>query len=99
MINMGVVMMDNKKIKKVAAIKYEVTEEAPKLVAKGAGIVADKVLEKAEEHNIPVYQDEALVETLNKIDMGDFIPPELYQVVAEIMVFVTDLDKLYDKVK
>jgi len=91
--------MDQKKIKKVAAIKYDVTDEAPKLVAKGAGIVADKILEKADEHDIPTYKDEALVETLTKLDMGDFIPPELYQVVAEIMVFVTDLDKLYDKVK
>lgn len=91
--------MDQKKIKKVAAIKYEATEEAPKVIAKGAGLVAENILEKAKEHEIPTYQDEALVETLTKLDLGDFIPPELYQVVAEIMVFVTDLDKLYDRVK
>lgn len=91
--------MENKKIKKVVAIKYDASEDAPKLIAKGAGAVADRILEKAEENNIPTYQDEKLAETLNKLEIGDFIPPELYQVVAEIMVFVTDLDKLYDKVK
>lgn len=91
--------MNKKEIKKVAAIKYDVSDAAPKLVAKGAGIVADKILEKAEEHDIPTYQDAELVETLSKLEMGDFIPPELYQVVAEIMVFVTDLDKLYDKMQ
>ncbi|PKM96135.1 MAG: flagellar biosynthesis protein FlhB [Firmicutes bacterium HGW-Firmicutes-1] len=92
-------IVEGKRIKKVAAIKYDAAEDAPKLIAKGAGAVADKILEKAEENNIPTYHDEKLAETLTKLELGDFIPPELYQVVAEIMVFVTDLDKLYDKVK
>lgn len=91
--------MENKKIKKVAAIKYEAGEVAPNLVAKGAGITADNILEQALESNIPIYQDEELVETLTKLELGDYIPEELYKVVAEIMVFVTDLDKLQDKVK
>jgi flagellar biosynthesis protein len=85
--------MDNKKIKKVAAIKYDMGDEAPTVIAKGAGIVADKILEKGEESEIPIYKDEKLVETLTKLDIGDYIPPELYTVVAEIMVFVNDLDK------
>lgn len=92
-------MEDNKKIKKAAAIIYDTTDEAPRIIAKGAGIVADKILDKAHEEEIPVYQDEQLVNTLSKLELGDFIPPELYQVVAEIMVFVTDLDKLYDKMQ
>lgn len=90
--------MEKKVVKKVAAISYEVGEEAPKIIAKGAGIVADKILEKAQENEIPVYKDEKLIETLTKLEIGDYIPPELYKVVAEIMIFVTDLDKLYDKV-
>lgn len=91
-------IIEGKKIKKAAAIKYEAIDEAPKIIAKGSGIIADNILEKADETNIPIYKDEKLVEELTKLDLGDFIPPELYQVVAEIMVFVTDLDKLYDKV-
>jgi flagellar biosynthesis protein len=85
------------KIKKVAAIKYDVNETAPIVIAKGMGIVADKIIEKADEEELPIYRDEKLVETLTKLDIGDMIPPELYQVVAEILVFVSDLDDLYKK--
>ncbi len=85
------------KKKAAAAIKYIQGEDAPSVVAKGKGIIADKILENAEESAVPIYRDEKLAEELTKIDIGDYIPPELYTVVAEIMVFVTDLDKLRDK--
>ncbi len=88
-----------KAIKKVAAIKYETDDAAPTVIAKGKGLIADNLLEKADASNIPVYKDEALVEELTKLDLGDFIPPELYTVVAEIMIFVSDLDKIKDKVR
>jgi len=87
-----------KAIKKAAAIKYESGDAAPTIIAKGKGLIADNIMEKADEAHVPIYQDEALVEELTKIDLGDFIPPELYAVVAEIMVFVSDLDKMKDKV-
>ena len=86
------------KMKKAAAIKYEVGEDAPKVIAKGAGYVADKILEKAKLADIPVYQDEKLVESLTKVELGDNIPPELYEVVAEVLLFVDDLDQLYEKI-
>lgn len=86
------------KMKKAAAIKYSPGETAPAVVAKGSGYVADKILEKAELADIPVYKDEKLVEALTKVDLGDNIPPELYEVVAEILVFVDDLDNLYQKI-
>ena len=86
-----------KAVKKAAAIKYEAGDSAPTVIAKGKGLVADNILDKADESDIPVYKDEALVEELTKIDLGEFIPPELYNVVAEIMIFVSDLDKLKDK--
>lgn len=89
--------MENKKTKKVAAIRYEAGGQAPQVVAKGSGLIAERILEEGQAHDIPVYKDEKLAETLAKLELGDYIPPELYQVVAEIMVFVTDLDKLYDK--
>ena len=90
-------MDENTKRKKVAAIQYAPGEDAPSVLAKGKGVVAEKILEKAEEANLPVYKDAKLVEELTKIDIGDYIPPELYTVVAEILVFVTDLDKMRDK--
>lgn len=83
--------------KKAAAIQFIPGEDAPSVIAKGQGIIADKLLEKAEESAVPVYKNAALAEELTKVDIGDYIPPELYTVVAEIMVFVTDLDKLRDK--
>jgi flagellar biosynthesis protein len=84
-------------IKKAAAIKYDAYDAAPQIIAKGKGIVAENILEKASETEVPVYQDKELVEALTKLDIGDFIPPELYKVVAEIMIFVSDLDKMRDK--
>lgn len=77
---------------RAVAIKYSPTDMAPRVVASGKGYVADKILENAT--NVPVYKDSALVEELTKIDLGDNIPPELYEVVAQVLVFISDLDKL-----
>ena len=92
-------MSENKekqKVKEVAALKYSPDEDgAPKIVALGKGDVAEKILEKAKENNIPVYENEQLAHTLNALNLGDEIPAELYQLVAEILVFVSNLDKSY----
>ena len=56
-----------------------------------------KVIEKAKENDVPFYQDNKLAETLSKLQIGDTIPPELYDVVAEILVFVDDMDKMKAK--
>ena len=73
-------------------------EAAPKILATGKGIVADKIIERAKESNVPTYKDDKLADTLSKLKIGDMIPPELYEVVAEILVFVNDLDKLKAKI-
>ncbi len=88
---------ENKKIKKAVALSYEAGEKAPKIVATGKGELAKKIIEKAEESKVPVHKDEKLTETLSKLEIGDFIPPELYEVVAEILVFVDDMEKLKGK--
>ncbi len=85
------------KRKKATAINYNPGNQAPKVVATGKGIVAENILEKATEANVPVYKDEKLAEELSRLDLGDQIPEELYQIVAEIMIFVSDLDQLRDK--
>lgn len=82
------------KIKKAAAIQYDSKEIAPKVIAKGVGVTAENIIKTAKEENIAVIENKELVEELNKIDLGDNIPPELYQVVAEVLVFVSDLDEL-----
>ena len=60
-------------------------------------ILADKIIEKAKESDVPLYEDAKLASTLSKLEIGDMIPPELYGVVAQILVFVDNLDKLKGK--
>lgn len=90
--------MDNKEKQhnpkqKAVALSYKKGDAAPSVVAKGEGYVAEKIMEVGKEDHIPIVKDKALVEELTKIDLGDNIPPELYQVVAEILVFISDIDK------
>lgn len=79
------------------AISYEVGDSAPKILATGKGALADRIIEKAKEADVPLYKDHKLADTLSKLQIGDMIPPELYEVVAEILVFVDDMDKLKAK--
>ncbi len=74
---------------KAAALRYDKTKEnAPKLVAKGEGKTATKIIELAREHNIPIQQDEDLVEMLSKVELDKEIPPQMYKAVAEIFSFI-----------
>ncbi|ADM69703.1 Flagellar biosynthetic protein FlhB [Paenibacillus polymyxa E681] len=82
-------------IKKAVALKYTPGEsEAPIVVAKGSGRVADSILEKAKEHGVPVQEDAALVEVLSKLDLDEQIPAELYQLVAEVLTYIYQMDRL-----
>lgn len=77
-----------KEIKTAVALSYDPGDEAPKILASGKGYVAEKIIEAAKEEQIPVHKDEKLAKTLSKLEIGDYIPKELYGVVAEILVFV-----------
>lgn len=89
---------DNKP-KVSVALEYVPGEEAPKIIASGKGALAERIIERAKEADVPVYEDSKLANTLSKLEIGDMIPPELYSVVAEILVFVDDMDKLRSKMK
>ena len=85
-----------KKIKEAAALKYSPdSNRAPKIIALGKGEVAEKILETAKGSDVPVYEDASLAHTLSLMHIGDEVPPELYEVVAEILVFVSKLDSSY----
>lgn len=78
----------------VAALKYDIESGgAPRVIGAGKGYVAKKMLETAKEHSVPVVEDAALAKTLAKLDIGQEIPEELYQVVAEILAFLYKMDK------
>ena len=74
--------------KTAVALSYEAGDQAPKILATGKGYVAEKIIETANKENVPVHKDEKLATTLSKLEIGDYIPKELYGVVAEILVFV-----------
>ena len=89
----------NKKDKKKAvALLYDPNNQAPQVVAAGQGVLADKIIETAKESDVPLYKDTNLTETMLKLDIGDCIPPELYGVVAEILVYVDRMDKIKAKI-
>ena len=92
-------MEEKKKGKTAVALAYEPGDVAPKILAAGKGEVAERIIEKAKENDVPFYQDGKLAYTLSKLEIGDTIPPELYEVVAEILVFVDDMDKMKAKLQ
>lgn len=87
------------KIKQAIALEYNPDEEAPKVIATGRGALAERIIEKAKESDVPVHRDDKLADTLSRLEIGDMIPPELYEVVAEILIFVDSMDKIKAKVK
>ncbi len=83
--------------KKAVAVKYSKDDMAPKVLAKGMGIVAENIIEGAKEEDISIVEDKALVDELTKVEIGEYIPEELYEVVAKVLLFVSDIDKARDK--
>lgn len=90
-------MGDNKSKKKAVALNYEPGNQAPVVVAAGHGALAERIIEEANIHDVPLYKDTDLTDTLLKLDIGESIPPELYGVVAEILVYVDKMDKIKQK--
>lgn len=83
------------KRQKAVALKYDYSSgaAAPKVLAKGQGGVADKILEVAREKGIPLYEDPELVEVLSQLDVSTEIQPELYQAVAEVLIFIYKMNQ------
>lgn len=85
--------------KAAVALSYTPEEEAPKVVATGKGYLAEKILETAKENEIPIHKDEKVAGVLSKLGVGEYIPQELYEVVAEILVFVDNMDNIKSKLE
>lgn len=87
--------MDEEKRKKMAAALAfnPLKDSAPQVVAKGVGLVAENIIARAKDSDVPVYVDEKLVTQLHNIEVGDTIPPEMYEIVAEVLVFILSVDK------
>ncbi len=91
--------MENKKEKpkQAIALVYNPDEDAPRVIASGKGELAERIIERAKEAEVPVHRDDKLADTLSRLEIGDMIPPELYEVVAEILIFVDAMDKIKAK--
>jgi flagellar biosynthesis protein len=87
--------LDKKQKKKAVALKYNPSMDAPQVIAKGYEKLADRIIEQNKDE-IEIIKDPGLVEELDKIDIGQNIPPELYQVVAEVLLFIANLDKMQE---
>lgn len=83
-----------KKRKKATVLKYDKNYQAPIVTASGIGLIADKIIEKAKECDVPVVENEELADFLTNVDIGESIPEELYEAVAKIIAYVVDTDKL-----
>lgn len=82
--------------KKAVALKYDKERDtAPRLVGKGVGLMADKIIALAEEHGIPIQPDSDLVEILSHLNLNQEIPPETYVLVAEILAFIYRTNQSY----
>ncbi len=86
-----------RKPKTAVALSYEPEQEVPVVLAAGKGYLAERIIERAKEADIPVHRDEKLAERLSKVELGAGIPPELYEVVAEVLVFVDRMDRIKEK--
>lgn len=84
----------NHKNLKAAALRYDKDKEnAPVLIAKGSGRLAEKIIETANRENIPVIENKALTDILDKLDIYEEIPQELYKVVAQLFAFIYRLNE------
>lgn len=85
--------MDEKRLQAAALAYKPESDNAPRLVASGKGPLAERIMALAREHGVPIQKNPALVEVLLQLDLGREIPPELYQVVAEVLAFVYRLER------
>ncbi len=81
-------------MKKAAALRYDTSKEnAPRLLAKGEGEVANNIIKIAELHNLPIKKDADLIELLSKVEIDKEVPEALYKAVAEVFSFIYQTTK------
>jgi flagellar biosynthesis protein len=78
---------------KAVALKYKAYEDnAPKVVAKGKGEIAKKIIQKAKEFDVAIFENEVLADMLLKVEIDEEIPPELYKAVVDVFIWLHKLE-------
>jgi flagellar biosynthesis protein len=86
--------------KKAAALRYDFEKDnVPRVVAKGQGELAERIIELAKEHGVTIQEDPDLVDMLTKLDVDQLIPEKLFVAVAEVMAYVYRINNRVDDVR
>lgn len=83
---------DNDSLKSAVALAYSQTDAAPRVVAKGRGVIAEQIISRAREHGVYVHESPELVSLLMQVDLDQRIPPQLYIAVAELLAWIYRLE-------
>ena len=86
-------MIKNNSVQKAVAVKYPEGAEVPFIVAKGSGIIAQKIISEAEKNNIHIEENENLVEILSEVKIGSEVPVESWEILAQIFSFILSIEK------
>jgi len=86
-------MTTPEKRKSAIALAYQAGNTAPRVVAKGRGLIAQAIIERAKEHGVFVHESEDLVSILMQVELDENIPPQLYQAVAELLAWIYRLER------
>ena len=79
-------------MRSVVALTYTESDVAPRVVAKGRGVLAEQIIARAREHGVYVHQSPELVSLLMQIDLDEHIPPQLYVAVSELLAWLYRLE-------
>lgn len=83
--------------KNAIALAYQSGDLAPKVVAKGRGLVAEQIIARAKEHGVFVHESKELVSLLSQVELDDHIPPALYRAVAELLAWIHRLESAHQQ--
>ncbi|WP_019141161.1 EscU/YscU/HrcU family type III secretion system export apparatus switch protein [Noviherbaspirillum massiliense] len=92
-------MNPDKRSRSAVALAYQTGDVAPKVVARGRGLVAEQIIERAREHGIFVHESKELVALLMQVDLDRHIPPALYRAVAELLAWLYHLERIEGQYK
>ncbi len=84
--------MNKPPILSAVALAYQTGDTAPKIVAKGKGLIAEEIIARARENGIFVHESKELVALLSQVDLDQDIPPALYRAVAELLAWLYQIE-------
>ena len=83
----------NDPLREAIALAYSQTDTAPRVVARGKGVIAEKIIARAQEHGVYVHESPELVALLTQVDIDEHIPPQLYMAIAELLAWLYRVER------